>query len=150
SPSKRHLHESFLTGSIGSLYPCFGLPMYTSAKHGVLRFSRATANRFKKKGIRPNAILPGVVATNLLDPEEFKDCAEGTFTLVDFIAETVVGLVQGSDITDVKVCTVPDQDLYGRAIEINVRNIYFRGQPDWCDDTMMAIMNTTETHSYSK
>ncbi|KAH7159433.1 3-beta-hydroxysteroid dehydrogenase [Dactylonectria estremocensis] len=133
-----------MTASVGSLYPCFAIPMYTGAKHGVVGFLRAIAPRLVSEGIRANAILPGVVATNLMTEEDFEHYPPECFTPLEAVTGAVLQIVDGMDMSDAKGRTVQGADVYGQAVEINMNNIYFRDQPEWCDEAMPHVLAATE------
>ncbi|KAH6628987.1 hypothetical protein C7974DRAFT_453487 [Boeremia exigua] len=133
-----------MTASVGSLYPCFAIPLYTGAKHGVLGFMRAIAPRLNKEGIRTNAICPGVVATNLMTDDDFEHYPSDYFTPLEAVTYTVLQVVDNQDMEDATGVKLCGDDVFGKAIEINVRNIYFRAQPDWCDSVMPLVMAATD------
>lgn len=54
-------------GSTGSFVPAKGLSAYTASKHGVLGLTRSSAVDYIKKGIRINAVCPGMIATPMAD-----------------------------------------------------------------------------------
>jgi NAD(P)-dependent dehydrogenase (short-subunit alcohol dehydrogenase family) len=43
-----------------------GQPQYTAAKHGVLGLTKTAAQEYARKGIRVNAILPGMTDTPMM------------------------------------------------------------------------------------
>jgi NAD(P)-dependent dehydrogenase (short-subunit alcohol dehydrogenase family) len=55
-----------VTASIAGIIPFPQDPIYTATKHFVLGLSRSVAPLFAAKGIRVNAICPGIVETPLL------------------------------------------------------------------------------------
>jgi NAD(P)-dependent dehydrogenase (short-subunit alcohol dehydrogenase family) len=59
--------------SISSLHGDRGLSSYNMAKHAVLGLTRAAALEEAKKGVRINAVLPGVVRTPLQDKFKAED-----------------------------------------------------------------------------
>lgn len=58
------------TASIAAVHPHPSYPEYNGAKAAVLNWVRGTAEILKiKHNIRINAVLPGIVATNIIPPE---------------------------------------------------------------------------------
>jgi NAD(P)-dependent dehydrogenase (short-subunit alcohol dehydrogenase family) len=55
------------TSSGAGVIPAPGLPHYTAAKHGVLGLTKNAAQEYANKGIRTNAILPGLTDTGLTE-----------------------------------------------------------------------------------
>lgn len=104
---------------------------------------RAIAGHFHLDGIRANAICPGIVPTNLVDRDGWANFPQELFTPVEMISKTVLQLVDGEDMADANGNKVPGQLLYGKAVEINRGNIYFRGQVEYCDDAMRKVMEAT-------
>ncbi|MGI9602181.1 MAG: SDR family NAD(P)-dependent oxidoreductase [Acidimicrobiales bacterium] len=55
------------TSSGAGLTPAPGQPHYTAAKHGVLGLTKAASADFAGKGIRVNAVLPGMTRTPMIE-----------------------------------------------------------------------------------
>ncbi|KAF7198244.1 Short-chain dehydrogenase/reductase ATR7 [Pseudocercospora fuligena] len=145
SPHKGKGASLVLTASCGALYPSHYSPMYTAAKHGVLGFGRAIANKLFLEGIRVNSICPGIVETNLTGEGGWAGFPPGLFTPASQISKTVLGLVDASeDLVDSNGLRVAADKLYGLAVEINLDNIYIRPILDFCDDAMRQIMEATD------
>jgi NAD(P)-dependent dehydrogenase (short-subunit alcohol dehydrogenase family) len=120
-----------ITASCGALYPSNYSPIYTAAKHGVLGFTRSVAPAmYRLDGIRVNAVLPGTVQTNLLSKDEWASFPPEYFTPAEKIAEVVAMLVDGDD--------------KGKTVECSGTKHYYRSQPEYCDEGMRAVMESTD------
>ena len=86
-----------LISSIDSAAPVAGLAHYSAAKAGAEALVRSAALELGPRGIRCNAVLPGVVRTPLMEPMLARpEVAEA------FVAQTPLGrLGEGTDIADV-------------------------------------------------
>jgi NAD(P)-dependent dehydrogenase (short-subunit alcohol dehydrogenase family) len=59
--------------SIAGLVGFTGLPAYVASKHGVVGLTKTTALEYVKRGIRVNAVSPGVIKTAMVDRVTGKD-----------------------------------------------------------------------------
>jgi NAD(P)-dependent dehydrogenase (short-subunit alcohol dehydrogenase family) len=55
------------TASVAGVLGATGLAAYVAAKHAVVGLTRTAAGEFAAKGIRVNAICPGIAATDMAD-----------------------------------------------------------------------------------
>ena len=88
------------------------------------------------------------MATGLMSDDDFNHYPQDTFTPVEYVVETVLKVLDNETMSDAKGVEVQGGKVYGKAIEVNIRNFYFREQPSWCDGTMKSIMATTENDIY--
>lgn len=59
--------DIIMTSSIAGVVPVIWEPIYTASKHAVQAFTHTVRRQMAKHGVRVGAILPGPVATALLD-----------------------------------------------------------------------------------
>lgn len=52
-------------------------------------------------------------------------------------------LVEGDDMLDGKGVPISADRAWGRAVEVDGRNHYFREVPEYCDDQMRQVMDPT-------
>ncbi|XP_014550014.1 hypothetical protein COCVIDRAFT_32150 [Bipolaris victoriae FI3] len=123
-----------ITASDAALYPTVFAPLYTAAKHGLIGFLRAISPVMITHKIRVNVICPGVVPTPILPPELLKIWPEEIRTPVSTVVNAVLALVDGRDMTDAVGTKVSADKLYGQTVELSVDKMYFRSQPDYCDE----------------
>ncbi len=55
------------TSSVAGLVGFEGLPAYCASKGGIIQLTRAAALEYAKRGIRINAVCPGVIRTPMVD-----------------------------------------------------------------------------------
>ena len=101
-------------------------------------------------GIRVNAICPGIVQTNLVDPKGWAAFPPHQFIALETIARVVLMLLQAHDgdqarngMVDATGTFIAAAQGYGRAVEISGDSFYFREAPDFCDQGMREIMAAT-------
>ena len=78
------------TSSGAGIVPAPGQPHYTAAKHGILGLTKCAASEYYTRGIRTNAICPGVTLTPMM--QSFIDSSPG---MSDVLKATVPGGVLG-------------------------------------------------------
>lgn len=159
-----------MTASVGGLYRCQASPSYCASKHGVIGLMRSIAPFYyndKAINTRVNAICPGTVKTNLLDPTAWATFSDDVFVPIEKITDTVLMLIDGHDVgrrPDIKRLSgtangadVVDvngagggEKLWGKAVELSGRNHYYRDQPAYCDDHMAKCMLATERTTYNE
>ncbi|KAL5337481.1 hypothetical protein BJX70DRAFT_389253 [Aspergillus crustosus] len=132
-----------MTASCGGLYPSYYSPLYSSAKFGVVGFMRSVAQHFKARGVRVNAICPGIVRTGLVDPNGWSAFPQHRFIEVDAVAKVVLQLAGPVGLTDASGTHLPIDRLFGQAVEISDSGVYFREQHEFCDEGMREVMAAT-------
>ncbi|KAL3463503.1 hypothetical protein BJX64DRAFT_256841 [Aspergillus heterothallicus] len=154
SPRKGTGASIVMTASCGGLYPSYYSPLYSSAKFGVVGFMRSIAQHFKARGVRANAICPGIVRTNLVDTKGWSAFPQHRFVEMDSVVRVVLALAgaaagenaesgHDSGLTDAHGTHLPADKLFGQAVEISDTGVYFREQHPFCDDGMREVMDAT-------
>lgn len=129
---------------------------------GVVGFMRAIAPSFWTHGTRVNAICPGIVQTNLVDPKGWATFPSQLFIAPETIAATVLMLIRPTQkhattgtnadsdshshsdgMQDAEGTFIPASQAFGRTVEISGDRLYFREQPGFCDLDMRRTMQAT-------
>lgn len=111
---------------------------------------------FKHHSIRVNAILPGTVKTNLLDPTAWSTFKDEWFVPIEKIAEVITMLIDGDDVGGKAVggkevngsLKNNAEKLWGKAVEISGTNHYYREQVEFSDQHMKECMVACERETY--
>lgn len=113
---------------------------------------------WQNDGIRVNAICPGIVQTNLVDPKGWATFPSHLFIAPETIATVVQMLIHPdtdrhtgtrttttdeAGMVDARGTFLPATQAYGRAVEISGDKVYFREQPEFCDEDMRDVMSAT-------
>ncbi|KAI0172147.1 3-beta-hydroxysteroid dehydrogenase [Hypoxylon sp. FL1284] len=128
-----------MTSSIAGIYPQAITPLYAASKAGMLNFMRSAAPIFHKDGIRTYAICPGSVRTNLLPKELWDAYPQEYLTRMEKVTSTVESLVDGAAFES-SWGQKFDRSVVGLAVEVFVDDVYFREQPEPCNDGMRFIL----------
>jgi NAD(P)-dependent dehydrogenase (short-subunit alcohol dehydrogenase family) len=103
--------------SVAGLVGFANLPAYVAAKHGIVGLTKTAALEYAPKGIRVNAICPGVIRTEMIDritgdnPEKEKE----------FIALEPIGRMgRPEEVADAAVWLASDRSSFvtGHALEV--------------------------------
>ena len=95
-------NKSVILMSSINAYGGFGLPIYSSAKAGLVSFSKSVHPQFTKLGIRINTICPGTIVTEatLTEPKDFdsllKTTKLGRFMTKEEVADLAYELCENS------------------------------------------------------
>ncbi|KAJ3935554.1 MAG: hypothetical protein NXY57DRAFT_989398 [Lentinula lateritia] len=81
-----------MTASVYGFFPSAIMPMYASAKAGIVNFTRSAAIMYAEKGITINTIAPSMAATSIAGPPEvssefMKGFSEDDLCTVEFVVE---------------------------------------------------------------
>jgi len=109
------------TSSVASIYPHESYPEYCGAKAAVLQFVRGTARVLKlKENITINAVLPGIVHTNIIPQEMIDAVSPECLTPISTITSAYM-----------KFLNDEDGSLSGEAIECSVEKHFFVPRPEY-------------------
>lgn len=95
-----NFNRSFVTISSINAFGGFGLPVYSSAKAGLIGFTKAVYSQMAQDGIRINTVCPGTVVTEAtkLEPKDFelllKFTNSGRFVTAKEVAYAVYSLCE--------------------------------------------------------
>jgi NAD(P)-dependent dehydrogenase (short-subunit alcohol dehydrogenase family) len=94
-----------VTSSLAGLVPMESDPWYTLTKHAVLGYARSIAPQLERRGIRINAVCPGIVRTPMTEPAQADLDAAG-FPLLEpeQIAEAVLVAARSEGTGEAWVC----------------------------------------------
>ncbi|KAB2572308.1 15-hydroxyprostaglandin dehydrogenase (NAD(+)) [Lasiodiplodia theobromae] len=143
SPHKGAGANLVMTSSAAGIYPMYYSPVYSAPKHGIVGFTRSIAPILHKDGIRTNVLLPGLVRSNILEEAAWAAFPAEAVTPAKLMADAVLQVIGGGDMTDARGVTIAGPKLYGRSVEVAVDRFYFREQPEYCDDKMRALIEST-------
>jgi 15-hydroxyprostaglandin dehydrogenase (NAD) len=114
-----------MTSSMCGIYVGDKIPLYTTAKHGVVGLTRAMGRRLKASGVpvTVNCVCPGLVPTPLVGilpevcPREFQ-------TPVSTVVKAIEGFLVG--------------DMTGQAAECSGEKVYYRDMHGYSDEGMCS------------
>ncbi len=102
--NQNDVNSIILVSSINA-YGGFGLPVYSSAKAGLIGFCKSVHPQLKEKGIRINTICPGTIITDatLAEPKDFESLLKttklGRFMTKEEVADLAFELCEKSNKT---------------------------------------------------
>ena len=94
-----------VTSSLAGLIPMDSDPWYSLTKHAVLGYARSMAPRLEGRGVRINAVCPGIVRTPMTAPKQAELDAAG-FPLLEpaDIASAILAVGRSPDTGEAWVC----------------------------------------------
>jgi NAD(P)-dependent dehydrogenase (short-subunit alcohol dehydrogenase family) len=92
----RSAGQIVVTASLAGLVPLENDPIYAATKHFLIGFVRSVAPQLAERGVRVNAVCPGIVDTPLLGEAERARLEAAGFPLLspDDVAEAVVRAIR--------------------------------------------------------
>lgn len=91
-------------------------------------------------GIRACAILPSIVKTPLMGPGMWETYPPHLFTPIETVVSAVEMLVKGGPMRDSKGKEIDAEHADGLAVEIFMDQIFFREEPEPCNDDMKEVL----------
>ena len=94
-----------VTSSLAGLIPMPSDPLYSLTKHAVLGFARSVAPELAERGIRINAVCPGIVRTPMSAPVQDRLSAD-EFPLLEpeGVAEAILAAARADETGQAWVC----------------------------------------------
>lgn len=94
------------TASLAALVPVASDPLYTGTKHFVVGYVRSAAEPLRERGVRINALCPGIADTSILSPESRVRLEESGFPLLspDEVADAAMAALQSGETGQAWVC----------------------------------------------
>lgn len=121
-----------VTSSVVGLYPNYAMPLYATAKHGVVGLVRSLAPVYLKDKITINVINPTLIYTNLMPKhvaEEFHKPDQTTPMSTALKAfDTALG----------------DDKLTGQTMELALNDVVFKQQPEYSRANTRWMFEQTE------
>ncbi|KAH8893430.1 hypothetical protein GQ53DRAFT_793584 [Thozetella sp. PMI_491] len=127
-----------ITSSAAGIYPGTLFPQYTTAKHGLIGLTRASAPNLLTEGITVNALCPGVIETNLMPVHVRHLFPRELLTPMSTALRTVDAFLD-------------DDSMTGQTVEFCLDELYFRKQPDYAmqnQKDVAALDSTFWTEAY--
>ena len=105
APRMRPGSAFVVTSSLAGLIPMPSDPLYSLTKHAVLGFARSVAPELAERGIRINAVCPGIVRTPMSAPVQDRLSADG-FPLLEpeDVAEAILAAARADETGQAWVC----------------------------------------------
>lgn len=91
-------------------------------------------------GIRTGAILPSIVKTPLMGPGMWETYPQHLFTPIETVVSAVEMLIDGGTMRDSKGREVDAPDAGGVAVEVFMDKMFFREEPEPCNDDMREVL----------
>lgn len=91
-------------------------------------------------GIRACAILPSIVKTPLMGPGMWETYPQHLFTPIETVVSAVEMLISGGTVQDSNGKEVDSQDTGGLAVEVFMDKMFFREEPEPCNDDMREVL----------
>ncbi len=111
------VNNSSVAGKVGFI----NIPAYTASKHGVLGLTKAAALEYANRGIRINAVCPGIIATEMI--ERFTQNNEEVRK--ELLATEPIGRMgKPEEVADVVLCLCSERASYITGHALNVDGGY--------------------------
>lgn len=91
-------------------------------------------------GIRVGAILPSIVKTPLMGPGMWETYPQHLFTPIETVVSAVEMLITGGKMQDSNGKEIDAEHADGLAVEVFMDQVFFRGEPEPCNDDMKEVL----------